>query len=94
MVKHGLPINDLHATTQAFPPAMFAGLGNVHFSAEGSAKLAEQVVAHVAEALPIPANAAPAKTTLATLMPIYFIHFFIIAPFKIYIVFFTFKYNF
>jgi hypothetical protein len=64
MEKHGVPINDLHATTQAFPPAMFAGPGNVHFSAQGSAKLAEQVVAHVAEALPIPANAAPAKTAL------------------------------
>ncbi|MBM3874766.1 MAG: hypothetical protein FJ382_13735 [Verrucomicrobia bacterium] len=64
MEKHGVPINDLHATTQAFPPAMFAGPGNVHFSAEGSAKLAGQVVVHVAKALPIPANAAPAKTAL------------------------------
>jgi lysophospholipase L1-like esterase len=64
MEKHGVPINDLHATTQAFPPAMFAGPGNVHFSAEGSAKLAGQVVAHVAQALPIPAKAAPAKTAL------------------------------
>lgn len=61
MEKHGVPINDLHAPTQAFPPAMFAGPGNVHFSAEGSAKLAGQAVAHVAEALLIPANAAPAK---------------------------------
>jgi hypothetical protein len=64
MEKHGVPINDLHATTQAFPPAMFAGPGNVHFSAQGSAKLAGQVVTHVAQALPIPANAAPAKTAL------------------------------
>jgi lysophospholipase L1-like esterase len=64
MEKHGVPINDLHATTQAFSPAMFAGPGNVHFSAEGSAKLAGQVVAHVAQALPIPAKAAPAKTAL------------------------------
>jgi lysophospholipase L1-like esterase len=64
MEKHGVPINDLHATTQAFSPALFAGPGNVHFSAEGSAKLAGQVVAHVAQALPIPANAAPAETAL------------------------------
>jgi len=64
MDKHGVPINDLHATTQAFSPAMFAGPGNVHFSAEGSAKLAGQVVAHVAQAVPIPANVAPAKTAL------------------------------
>jgi lysophospholipase L1-like esterase len=64
MDKHGVPINDLHATTQAFSPAMFSGPGNVHFSAEGSAKLAGQVVAHVAQAVPIPANVAPAKTAL------------------------------
>lgn len=64
MEKHGVPINDLHATTQAFPPAMFAGPGNVHFSAEGSAKLAGQVVAQVTAALPRPVNAAPAKTAL------------------------------
>jgi hypothetical protein len=64
MEKHGVPINDLHATTQSFPAAMFAGAGNVHFSEEGSAKLAAQVVAHMTEALPIPANTAPAKTAL------------------------------
>jgi hypothetical protein len=64
MEKHGVLINDLYATTQAFPPAMFAGPGNVHFSAEGSAKLAGQVVARVAAALPIPSNAAHAKSAL------------------------------
>ncbi|MEY3391615.1 MAG: hypothetical protein RLZZ322_463 [Verrucomicrobiota bacterium] len=64
MEKHGVPINDLHATTQAFPPALFAGAGNVHFSAEGSAKLAAQVVAQVTAALPTPAKAAPAKSVL------------------------------
>ena len=64
MEKHGVPINDLHAATQAFPPAMFAGAGNVHFSAEGSAKLAAQVVAQVAAALPTPIKAAPAKSAL------------------------------
>lgn len=64
MEKHGVPINDLHATTQAFPPAMFASAGNVHFSAEGSAKLAAQVVARVAAALPTPIKTAPAKSAL------------------------------
>lgn len=64
MEKHGVPINDLHATTQAFPPALFAGAGNVHFSADGSAKLAAQVVAQVAAALPTPIKAAPAKSAL------------------------------
>lgn len=64
MEKHGVPINDLHATTQSFPPALFAGAGNVHFSAEGSAKLAAQVVAQVAAALPTPIKAAPAKSAL------------------------------
>ena len=64
MEKHGVPINDLHATTQAFPPAMFAGVGNVHFSAQGSAKLAAQVVAQVAAALPGTIKDAPAKSAL------------------------------
>lgn len=59
MEKHGVLINDLHATTQGFPPAMFAGPGNVHYSAEGSAKLAAQVVAKVEAALP----PAPPPTT-------------------------------
>lgn len=62
MEKHGVPIDDLHATAKAFPSAMFAGPGNVHFSAEGSAKLAGQVVAKVEAALPPPPTAAPKKS--------------------------------
>jgi len=64
MEKCGVPINDLHATTQAFQPAMFAGTGNVHFSAQGSAKLAGQVVAQIAAALPGSTKDAPAKSAL------------------------------
>jgi hypothetical protein len=52
MKQHGVLINDLHATTMAFAPTLFAGHGNVHYSTVGSAKLAAQVVAKVEAALP------------------------------------------
>lgn len=47
MKKHGVLVNDLHATTKAFAPELFTGPGNVHFKPEGSARLADQVVASV-----------------------------------------------
>jgi hypothetical protein len=53
MNKHGVLINDLHATTKAFPPDMFKAPGDVHYTPEGSAKLADQVAAKVLERLKI-----------------------------------------
>ena len=44
MSKHGIAINDLHATSKGFAPEAFAGKGNVHFKEEGYKKLAVQVV--------------------------------------------------
>ncbi|MBM4049797.1 MAG: hypothetical protein FJ279_32270, partial [Planctomycetes bacterium] len=64
MNRHGVIINDLHATTKAFPPGMFAGPANVHYTAEGSAKLATQVVAKVEAALPAPRHATQTKSVL------------------------------
>jgi hypothetical protein len=51
MKKHGIPINDLNATSRTFKPELFSGPGNVHFKPEGSQKLAEQVAEHIRQAL-------------------------------------------
>lgn len=51
MKKHGIPIDDLHALTKTFPPELFSGPGNVHFTQEGSQKLADQVAASIQDAL-------------------------------------------
>lgn len=52
MQKHGVVINDLHATSKAFPAHFFVGPGNVHFTNQGSEALAEQVMAAIETALP------------------------------------------
>lgn len=52
MKNHGVLINDLHATSAAFTSDMFVRPGNVHFKPKGSEKLAAQVVAVIANALP------------------------------------------
>jgi hypothetical protein len=51
MKKHGITTNDLHATSRAFPPALFTKPGDVHFTEEGSAKLAGQVAEKLMGAL-------------------------------------------
>jgi lysophospholipase L1-like esterase len=43
MKKHGVPINDLNTLTRGFDPELFSKPGNVHFSAEGYDKIAQQV---------------------------------------------------
>lgn len=47
MERNQIQINDLHATTKAFPADHFVGPGDVHFTSAGSAKLAEQVAAEI-----------------------------------------------
>jgi acetyl esterase/lipase len=47
MKKHGVSINDLHALSATFPPELFARPGDVHYTAGGSRKLAEQVAGSV-----------------------------------------------
>ena len=51
MEKHGVKIDDLHATTAKFGPELFSGPGNVHYKPQGSAKLAAQVVEEIEKAL-------------------------------------------
>ena len=53
MQKHGIAINDLHALTAGFDPALFLGSGDVHFKKKGSAKLARQVATVIARSLPV-----------------------------------------
>lgn len=52
MKKHGVAIDDLYALTKTFSPALFTAPGNVHFTAEGSAKLGDQVAHSISAALP------------------------------------------
>ncbi len=51
MKKHGVTINDLNALSASFEPKMFVKPGDVHFTAEGSKKLAEQVVTKISDVL-------------------------------------------
>jgi hypothetical protein len=51
MKKYGVSINDLHALSASFDPQMFVKPGDVHFTASGSQKLADQVVAKISEVL-------------------------------------------
>lgn len=51
MARHGIPVNDLHALSAGFTPEMFVGPGDVHFTGEGAAKLAEKVAKAVTAAL-------------------------------------------
>jgi lysophospholipase L1-like esterase len=51
MNKHGILIDDLHATTKAFGPEMFIEPGNVHYQPAGYAKLAAQVVSKIESVL-------------------------------------------
>lgn len=44
MQDHGVVINDLHTLTKNFPEELFVKPGDVHFTREGSQKLADQVV--------------------------------------------------
>jgi hypothetical protein len=58
MERHQIPINDLHAVSKAFAPAMFVKPGDVHFTAEGSAKLAVQVAEVISTKLKPPRGRA------------------------------------
>jgi lysophospholipase L1-like esterase len=51
MERQHVAINDLYTTSKTFPPAMFTKPGDVHFTNEGSTKLAEQVAAKISEVL-------------------------------------------
>ena len=47
MKKHGVEIDDLRELSGTFPASYFRGPGDVHFTPEGSGKLADQVAASI-----------------------------------------------
>jgi hypothetical protein len=51
MEKHGIAINDLHALTSNFENTLFRGPGDVHYTEEGSQKIAAQVAESIERAL-------------------------------------------
>ena len=51
MEKHGVPINDLHAASKRFPAELFVKPGDVHFTPQGSSRLAAQVAGRISAAL-------------------------------------------
>ena len=52
MLKHGVAINDLHSLTASFPSQLFSRPGDVHYTKEGSAQLAQQVAEAIQATLP------------------------------------------
>jgi len=59
MKKHGVTTNDLYALTSAFPQSMFVSRGNVHYTKEGSARIAKQVAEVLMRAAASPARSQP-----------------------------------
>ena len=51
MKRRGVAINDLHSLTKGFEASFFVAPGNVHFTRQGSARLAGQVVQAIEKAL-------------------------------------------
>lgn len=51
MQKHGVRIDDLHGLTKTFGPELFVGPGDVHYTSEGSAKLAAQAAESIVAAM-------------------------------------------
>lgn len=51
MDRHGIPINDLHAFSRDFPEDHFIGPGDVHFTHDGSARLAARVAEAIGKSL-------------------------------------------
>lgn len=51
MKENGIAINDLNALTSEFAGELFSKPGDVHYTKQGYAKIAEQVAKHIREAL-------------------------------------------
>ncbi|KLU01959.1 putative transmembrane region and signal peptide protein [Rhodopirellula islandica] len=51
MIKHGIAVNDLNQVSDSFAAGLFVAPGNVHFTAEGSKKLAAAVSNAISNAL-------------------------------------------
>lgn len=55
MERHGIEVNDLNALTRTFAPELFVKPGDVHYTAQGSQRLAAQVAEKIGAALKPPA---------------------------------------
>ncbi|VVP19382.1 hypothetical protein PS858_03726 [Pseudomonas fluorescens] len=51
MKKHGIPVNDLHTLTKAFPAELFREPHDVHYNDAGYKKIAESVAASIKKQL-------------------------------------------
>ncbi len=51
MKKHGVTINDLHSLTKDFSPALFVGVGDVHYKKDGYKKIGQQVASTIQKAI-------------------------------------------
>ena len=51
MQKHNIPVNDIHALTSTFPPNLFAGPDDIHYTVEGYNKIATVVSAGIKKQL-------------------------------------------
>jgi len=51
MKKHGVEIDDLYTLTKSFPSELFAGVGNVHYTRAGYAKIAALVAEKIKASL-------------------------------------------
>lgn len=54
MKKHGIAIDDIYGLTSKFEPKLFVKPGDVHYTSEGSKKIAEQVVRFIEKELSSP----------------------------------------
>ncbi|MNL34880.1 hypothetical protein D3C87_1568750 [compost metagenome] len=49
MKEHGIPVNDLHTLTKAFPAELFREPHDVHYNDAGYKKIAESVAASISK---------------------------------------------
>ena len=70
MKKHGIMIDDLYKLTKGFPPDLFAGPGNVHYTQAGYRIIAAQVAESIRRALKgeqdestVPSKATPSASS-------------------------------
>ena len=66
MRRHDILINDLYALTKSFPPDLFKGPGNVHYTKAGSQQLGKAVAAAIGKALNAHRQSRPQAATLHT----------------------------
>jgi len=69
MKKHAVTINDLHALTKTFPPALFTKPGDVHYTKDGYQRIAMQVAETVLATLKVKESSAAHKEMIDYINP-------------------------